>query len=338
MDFAKQIIFTIFLIFSSIFVWDLMITAQASDTSSSNNIATSAATVVDSVSPCKNGETRDCINMDKCIVNIAGYNYDLSPLQKSSGNIIFGEGTGYDVYFNFCDEISFQSISGHELFSSQCGDSSVAMIYEDKNTCYSFGIDMSMSANFFLPLTGMSGLPESGISLTMDDESGRKTLIRLNCNTKDYCRPPQSHGLSQGKLQISWDTPHGCPIKDMDDSHNESTKSIGSPDEPVNIPHAIQNPGYINHHNVTLNVTDGSCNIVYSIDEVICYGVSLYRNRLSESNLIDTDNTICIFIFWLIVTNKRLHIVNDERKFAKDIIKWLIQLRMMSWFIATYPH
>jgi len=282
--------------------------------------------------------------MDKCIVNIAGYNYDLSPLQKSSGNMVSGRGD-YDYYFNFCDEILFQSTK-YSTIRQQCGDSSAVMISKDKSTCYPVGIDMSMSANFFLPLTDTMGSPESGIALTMDaGECDRKILIRLDCEPnyappREIGWPPYDIRNTQGNLQIAWNTPHGCPISKDIDSYNESTKSIGSPDEPVNIPNTTQDrlPEHINH-NKTMNVTDGSCNIIYSIDEVICYGVRLYRSGFSGSKLIESfDNTICIFIFWLIVTNKRLHIVNNEREFAKDIIKWLIQLRMMSWLIVTYPH
>jgi len=296
----------------------------------------------DSVRPCENFEfeAQDCINMalDKCIVNIAGYNYDLRPLEKSSGNMVSGK-DDYDYYFNFCEEI-FTYAKRFQI-GQRCGSSGAYMVSKDGESCHRLA-DPSRrktAVNFFNPLTGLSGPPESGISFMMNDPVyGRAILIRLNCEPNDT--PPREIGWSsQGKLQISWNTPHGCPIKDVDDSHNESTKSIGSPDESVNIPHVVQDSGYINHHNATLNVTDGSCNTVYSIDEVICYGVRLYRNGISGRKLIESfDNTICIFTIWLIVTNKRLHIVDDERKFAKDIIKWFIQLRLMSWLITTYPH
>jgi len=289
--------------------------------------------------------------MDKCIVNIAGYNYDLRPLEKSSGNMVSGK-DDYDYYFNFCEPIVETPV-----YTNCLPEKAVAYVTHPVNggsthshDCYSVGrlssITASLSYQDTLTETASITSPDSGIVLTMNNPSAPRRwpiVIHLVCNdTFPYeleTQPFEHFPWTRHKYQISWNTPHGCPIKDVDDSHNESTKSIGPPDESVNIQNVIQDSGYINHHNVTLNVTDRSCNTVYSIDEVICYGVRLYRNGISGRKLIESfDNTICIFTFWLIVTNKRLHIVDDERKFAKDIIKWFIQLRLMSWLITTYPH
>jgi hypothetical protein len=44
------------------------------------------AALATDVTACSGSATTECINMDTCVVNIQGANYDLKPLQQAEGN------------------------------------------------------------------------------------------------------------------------------------------------------------------------------------------------------------------------------------------------------------
>ena len=91
----------------------------------------------------------------------------------------------------------------------------------------------------------------------------------------------------------------------------------------------------INH---TITIKEGVCNISYAIDKIICghnFGpnIHLYKNYIHGNHLNNLlKNTIWMGFIWLILTNKTINIIKDDRESVKTVIKYALNMLLLNWY------